>query len=232
MRCIGVSLVFLSLNFVFSTPVPNNSSARTLANGHHSIPEEKKINTNVDIYAHESNFENEEPDTKSIDTEHDLNNGKQNTGSHGFVTTVHRTQDTHYVTIDQTGHLNPTADTHATIIDHGEVDSGIHGNTNTSKDESGHVSDGSVHGNNSINHGGSSSGGGHGSDGGLDHGSTHENKDGHDIPPPSHQLQLHLYSYKPDGFEIFKEETGSKTYRVWFYYDKIDHYDKYIMRIR
>jgi hypothetical protein len=55
---------------------------------------------------------------------------------------------------------------------------------------------------------------------------------GHALPPPSYQLHLHMYEYKPSGFEIYTEEIGIKRLLVGFKYSVHDHYNRYIFRIR
>jgi hypothetical protein len=74
----------------------------------------------------------------------------------------------------------------------------------------------------------------HGVNHNTSHGGEHKS-DGdshHHVPPPSYQLQLHLYNYKPDTFHMFGEEIGIKTFVVGFTYTKQDHYDRFIIRVR
>jgi len=55
---------------------------------------------------------------------------------------------------------------------------------------------------------------------------------GHAVPPPSYQLHLHMYEYKPPGFEIYAEELSLSRLLVGFRYSAHDHYNRYIFRIR
>lgn len=122
-----------------------------------------------------------------------------------------------------------------------------HGNTNETHGGGEHGGDGSEeHGtdtggsggdHSSGGHGGGDSGsGGHGDNGsGGGHGDGHGGgggHGGHEVVPPSYQLQLHSYSYRPHGFSIFTEEIAPKRYLIGFYYSVLDHYDKYIFRLR
>lgn len=65
--------------------------------------------------------------------------------------------------------------------------------------------------------------------GGGGHDKGHE---GHNVPPPSHQLQLHMYSYKPEGFIMYSRHVDMKTILVGFVYHVVNHYDRYIIRLR
>jgi len=87
----------------------------------------------------------------------------------------------------------------------------------------------------------------------MDHGSAHENTQkenenadhednhkeshkgnhgGHHVPIPSFQLQLHTVKYKPNSFIMFTYPDGTNKVIVGFNYTTVDHYDRYIMRIR
>lgn len=75
---------------------------------------------------------------------------------------------------------------------------------------------------------------GHGSDAhgaSAEHGSSEDHGE-HHVPPPSFQLQPHLYTYKPDGFIMYSRSVGLKRILVGFNYTTQDYYDSYIIRIR
>lgn len=54
----------------------------------------------------------------------------------------------------------------------------------------------------------------------------------HSARPPSYQLQLHMYSYKPKGFHLFAKELGAKKILIGVDYTEKGPYDRYIVRIR
>ncbi|RNA44231.1 hypothetical protein BpHYR1_047760 [Brachionus plicatilis] len=54
----------------------------------------------------------------------------------------------------------------------------------------------------------------------------------HSARPPSYQLQLHMYSYKPKSFHLFARELGVKKILIGVDYKEKGPYDKYIVRIR
>jgi hypothetical protein len=54
----------------------------------------------------------------------------------------------------------------------------------------------------------------------------------HHAPPPSYQLQLHMFNYKPEGFSLYFNQIALKKYIVGFRYTTVNHYDRYIIRVR
>lgn len=100
-----------------------------------------------------------------------------------------------------------------------------HANIDVTEGHGTHLDSSNVHGTNS-NETDHHTNQGHG---GNEHGS---NSGGHHVPPPSYQLQLHMYSYKPEGFSLFQREAGLQKILVGFNYDIVSHYDRYVIRVR
>ena len=74
-------------------------------------------------------------------------------------------------------------------------------------------------------------------DNSKDHGSSnnagHDNgSSNHHVPPPSAQLMPHSLKYKPEGFEIFWKKVGLVKILIGFKYTKVNHYDRYLFRLR
>ena len=56
--------------------------------------------------------------------------------------------------------------------------------------------------------------------------------DHHGPPPPSYQLDLHSYSYKPQGFRLYARQKGIGKHVVGFKYTAANAYDRYVIRVR
>lgn len=65
------------------------------------------------------------------------------------------------------------------------------------------------------------------------HGGGHGGEGGHHAPPTlSHQLQLHMLTYKPETFKMFTYPVGIDKVIVGFNYTEVSQYDRFLMRIR
>ena len=151
-----------------------------------------------------------------IITTKDPHAGHGNTNSNQHAITTKNNHVGHSITITNENH-----DGHSTQSNHDNSGHGDHSHSNNDGHGSGE------HG--SGEHGSGEHGSGeHGSGG---HGSG-EHEGGHHVPPPSYQLQKHEYSYKPEGFSMYTKEVGIKKTIVGFKYGAVNHYDRYVIRVR